>query len=67
MEQILRWIYSHKLKLKEDNLPEALETAHHLKWLTSRPAQIFLEKWLKLHSGAWVKTQVHASFYHIWT
>ena len=30
MEQILTWIYSRKLTLQEDNLPEVLKTAHYL-------------------------------------
>ena len=30
MEQILSWMYSHKLTLNEDNLPDVLRTAHYL-------------------------------------
>ena len=30
MEQILSWMYSHKLTLNEDNLPDVLSTAHYL-------------------------------------
>ena len=30
MEQILSWMYSHKLKLHEENLPDVLKTAHYL-------------------------------------
>ena len=30
MEQILSWIYSHKLTLKEDNLPDVMKTALYL-------------------------------------
>ena len=29
-EQILSWIYTHELSLKEDNLPEVMKTAHYL-------------------------------------
>ena len=29
MEQILSWMYSHKLTLNEDNLPDVLSTAHY--------------------------------------
>ena len=30
MEQILSWMYSHRLTLREDNLPDVLKTAHYL-------------------------------------
>ena len=29
--------------------------------------KFFLENWNKLHSGVWIKTQVHANFFHICT
>ena len=30
MDQILSWMYSHRLTLREDNLPDVLKTAHYL-------------------------------------
>ena len=30
MKQILSWMYSHKLTLNKDNLPDVLKTAHYL-------------------------------------
>ena len=38
-----------------------------LKWMRKNQWTSSLEKCLKLHSGDWVKTQLHGNFFHIWT